>query len=94
MKNAIELQNLYVKMYSQLRNYIWGLDTVEKIAEIEMQIYSAFPDCARLQKLFASLYDDVHPMFEEDEELEEAMNAMKNEIQDLEEGFFFNIDRV
>ena len=81
-------------MYTELRNYIWGFDTVERLADLEVEVYNSFPDISKIQSTFNALYVDVRDMFDEDEELAEAVNSFKELIESIEGDFYLKLDKV
>lgn len=81
-------------MYSRIRNYIWGFDTVEKIATLEIAVYSSFPDISTIQSCFNSLCYDMRDMMSEDEELAEAVNKFKDTLDSLEGDFYVKLNKV
>ena len=94
MVSSKELQNEYIKMYTQLRNYIWGFDTVEKLANLEIEVYNSFPDIAKIQSTFNMLYQDVRHIFSEDDELAEAVASFKELIESVDGDFYLKLDKV
>lgn len=94
MISSKEIQHRYVKMYEKLRNYIWGFETVEKLANLEIEVYNSFPDISKIQSFFNSLYQDVKTVFDEDEELAEAVDAFKKFIESIESDFYLKLDKV
>lgn len=81
-------------MYSHLRNYIWGFETVQRLADLEIAVYSSFPDLSQIQSSFRSLYNDIREVLSEDEELAEAVNAFKQLIETIENNFYLKLDKV
>lgn len=81
-------------MYTYLRNYIWGFDTVERLANLEIAVYSSFPDIDEIKSIFNMLYVDVKDVLDEDEELAEAVNSFKELIESIEGDFYLKLDKV
>lgn len=81
-------------MYTYLRNYIWGFDTVERLANLEIAVYSSFPDIDEIKSIFNTLYVDVKDVLDEDEELAEAVNSFKELIESIEGDFYLKLDKV
>ena len=82
MISSKDIQNKYVNLYRQLRYYIWDIDFVEDLAELEVAIYDSFPESANMKKLIKKL---KHPITEvikdnDDTELEEAFNSLEEAI--------------
>ena len=56
MTYSIDFQNAYVDLYRLMRNYIWDLDVVEMLADVEVATYDAFIDLEKLNKMYQKLY--------------------------------------
>lgn len=58
-----DLRNTYEKFYSAIRRYLWPYDVLKDLAEVEVNIYSAFPNltklCSDLDKLAKSMKDTL-----------------------------------
>ena len=87
------LQNAYVDMYRQIRNYTWGFRTVENLAELEIAVYTSFPDISEVRTRFNALYLELQDRFEDDEELKSAVNAFKDLI-DKDDTFYAKLNSV
>lgn len=94
MISCRELQNAYIHMYENLRNYIWGFKTVEHLANLEVAIYSSFPDLATVNKEFNALYLDIREMLEEDEDLSASVKEFKDILDNIEGDFYLKLDQV
>lgn len=94
MSSSKQIQNEYINMYTYLRNYIWGFDTVERLANLEIAVYSSFPDIDEIKSIFNTLYVDVKDVLDEDEELAEAVNSFKELIESIEGDFYLKLDKV
>lgn len=81
-------------MYKYLRNYIWGFDTVERLADLEVEVYNSFPDISKIQSVFNQLYIDIRSVLDEDEELAQAVNEFKDLIMSIEGEFYLKLDKV
>ena len=93
MISSSVLQNAYVDMYRKVRNYTWGFRTVENLAELEIAVYTSFPDINQVRNTFNSLYMDLQDRFEDDEELQSAVEAFKEAIEQ-EDTFYAKLDKV
>lgn len=94
MITSKQIQAAYVKMYAQLRNYIWGFDTVERLANLEIEVYNSFPDLSKIQSTFNSLFMDIRTAYDEDEELAKAVDAFKKVIESADGEFYLKLDKV
>ena len=92
MISAKDLQRAYVNLYRQLRNYVWDVDTVEHLANFEIEVYNRFPDLAEIKRLFEILKKDtadVVEMEQEDSEVytyEDTLEAMIKAFDDVLNG--------
>lgn len=81
---SVDFQNAYVDLYKLMRNYIWDLDIVEMLADVEVATYDAFIDLEKLNKCYQKLYPEVTEVAtdNEDEELKKSADAFKKMIED------------
>lgn len=84
MISSSYIQNSYVKLYKELRKYIWGKDVVEDIADFEIEAYQTFPDKEKLQLYFNKLKRDVSSYIDEteDEDLFEAFDEIQDDLNE------------
>lgn len=94
MVSCRELQNAYLNMYKELRNYIWGFNIVENLAELEINVYSAFPDVSKLKVQFNNLYLGIKSVLSEDEELRKSVEAFQESLNNIDDDFFFKLSKV
>ena len=93
MISSAEIQSAYVNLYRNIRNYIWDFKTVECLAELEIAVYTSFPDITDVRNKFNQLYIDIRSQFEEDEEFKKAAEEFK-ELIEKDETFYSKIDSV
>ena len=48
--NALIIQHYYNKLYKELMKYIWDIECIEVIAEVQLECYKAIIDTKVLQK--------------------------------------------
>lgn len=95
MISSKELQNEYVKMYEKIREYIWPFETVKRLADLEVSVYTTFPSPEQIKKDFNTLYLDIRDMFDDDDELKEVVEDFKKTIETLEsETFYSKLNQV
>lgn len=80
-----DLKRQYVKLYSEVRNYIWPFDTVEDLANLEIAIFSRFPDMHEVRNLFHKFHSDIFKEIHEYDELKEAVDKFQEFIDQNEE---------
>lgn len=76
-----ELQSKYNDMCAELRNYIWDFDTVDALADVEIEVYTTFPDILKLRNKFNQLFNDIRDVYRDDEDLRKSVDAFKNFIE-------------
>lgn len=93
MISSAEVQAAYIDLYTCLRNYIWDFRTVEYLAELEVLVYTTFPNIADIRNKFHQLYIDIRDVCKEDEELDKACKSFQ-QIIESDDIFYSKLDRV
>lgn len=73
MVSSSELQISYNHLYSEMRNYIWNVDTVISLAELEQEVYTTFPDTSKLKVKFEEVRKATALQCKEDEDLKSSI---------------------
>ena len=73
MISVFQLQQKYINLYKQFRDYIWDYDTVEMLANLEIAIFKACPNIYECKNLFNTLRSNIQDVILEDEDLNEAV---------------------
>ena len=60
MVTAKQLQNQYIRLYTQLRQYFWPMDIVKTVVDLEIAVYQTFPSVAEIQRLITLLRSNVN----------------------------------
>lgn len=83
MTYSIDFQNAYVDLYRLMRNYIWDLDVVEMLADVEVATYDAFIDLEKLNKMYQKLYPCIIEVAKDnkDDELKKSADAFRKMIE-------------
>lgn len=89
-----DFRNVYQKLYQDVRRYLWPIDTLEKLSDIECNIYSAFPNVAKLKEDFASFKKDTTDVLQDDPYFSDNMNKMQKLIDSNDAGCYFRLPRV
>lgn len=79
-----EIQQAYCKLYQAMREYLWDVDTLEDLADVEVITFDSFIDKDKLKLALSQLNRDISATIREDEDLESAYNNFK-EIVDTDE---------
>lgn len=73
-------------MYVALRKYIWNFDVVTTLAEIEVIMFTVFPDLSELKDKLELLERQIGPAIlksEEDTDIADTISAIKDKISSV-----------
>ena len=85
----------YEKFYSDMRQYLWDLTTLEILADIEVLTYESFIDIEKLRNKMKMLYQCIHDIMKDDEYLEESYNNFNELIEDSKDSdMYFKLYQV
>ena len=93
MLNSQELQNAYNWFYECMREYVWDMDVVEILAELEVGVYDAFPDKEKLVKTAERLEREIREFYKDDEDLEKSFTELK-ELIDSDDRLYLPLYKV
>lgn len=99
MITSPDVQAVYADLFSNMRNYIWDLDVVEMLADVEVDTFDAFIDMDKLSKDYQKLFPMVIAVAdsEADKELKDSAEAFKQLIENViadEEPAYLDLYRV
>ncbi len=78
MTATSEYMLLYNDLYVKMRRYIWDIDVIEALADVEIECYKKFPDLRELENKVSNLRYLVSETDVDDEELFEAFDAFND----------------
>lgn len=76
-----EIQNSYIDLYRQVRKYFWDYDTIEVIANLEIESFKKFPNKNKLLSLFNELKLSVSKVIRDDEDFKKALDDFQSVIE-------------
>lgn len=76
------LQNEYVDLYKAIRCYIWPIQVVEAIANLEIATYKSFPDVDEVKSDLNRVIYFVNLYVNDDEDLKKACDSFKERLND------------
>ena len=76
MISSTEFQSAYNWFYEEMRKYIWDLDVVEILAELEVTAYDAFVDREKLLRVLTALEREIREFFEDDQDLKDSFDGL------------------
>lgn len=81
MTSCYEIQSAYVDLYKQLRNYIWGFQVVDAIADLEIACYQSCPNLADVIRCLNKLSSEIVEVTKEDEDLKKSIDNMRKLLE-------------
>lgn len=84
-----DIKRKYVKLYKNLRNYIWSYEVIECLAYLENYLFHRFPDMKQCRNQLNRLYNLCKKTIEEDENLKDSFNQLKELIEEHEVEFSY-----
>lgn len=79
-----DLRHAYEQFYERVRNYLWPYQVIEDLADVEVQIYTAFGDIDELRKKLSGLYSSFKEAFEDDEKFKKSYDSLKQLVDSFE----------
>ena len=85
-----DIQNVYLKFYPYMMQYLWDLKVVMDLANLEIAIYQRFPDKEEMLKYANALEHGIQDTYRDDEDPEcvqfkKAFEQLKSYIEDYED---------
>ena len=88
---STEIQNKYIKLYKVLREYLWDVDTLEDLSDVEVEIFTTFIDKSKLDRAMYKLKKDIQPTLSDDEDMEKACIELEEAIAKLDDSQYAEI---
>lgn len=82
MTSSVIIQNQYISLYKLLRNYLWNFQTVEDIAELEMECFRALPDVDRIKMKLNAVSNAAIYVIRDDDKLKECLDSFYKLLED------------
>lgn len=85
--NSQDIQNVYMKFYTFMMQYLWNLDVVKNLANLEISIFQRFPDKEEMEKHLNALELQIKDTMKDEENPEnkdflESFETLKEYIQE------------
>lgn len=84
MISSKKIQGAYNNLYACLRNYIWPINAVEDIADLEISVYQTFPDVDRIKRNFSKLEYNSKPLYKDDEDLAKSADKFRTMLDECD----------
>ena len=96
MISSQDFRNKYEVFYDAMRLYLWPYDILELLGNVEIEIYTDFPDMEKLRNYFSKLKTNIKEVLAEDEDLAKACKALEDLINEEhdENSYYYTISRV
>lgn len=82
MTSSVIIQNKYISLYKLLRNYLWNFQTVEDIAELEMECFRALPDVDKIKMKLNAVSNAAIYVIRDDDKLKECLDSFYELLND------------
>lgn len=95
MISSSEFRSKYEKFYSEMRNYLWDVPTLELLADVQIAAYQAFVDISDLKQKLVKLYQAIRYILDDDEYLKTSYDEFYQLIEDsLDSSGYYNLYQV
>lgn len=84
MISTFRLQQGYINLYKQFRNYIWDYANIETLCNLELAVFRACPDISECRILFNTLKSNIQDILSDDEDFKEAVDEFSELLDDTE----------
>jgi len=89
MLSCDDYRTAYQALYAAMRNYVWGVDVVEALANLEVAVYDAFVDVETTKKYFDRVDRAIRSLDvdKDDEELSAALDDFSDLLEEQAEQY-------
>lgn len=77
-----------------MRDYLWSYDTLEQLAKVEVEIYSAFINRSLLKQYFDKLLRMINETLKEDEDFNKEATKLADLVNDVDTDSYHLLVRV
>lgn len=89
-----DYRNAYEKFYSAMRHYLWPYSTIEELAEVEVDIYTAFIDTVKLRADLSKLYSSIRDVCKDDDRLKDTYKSLSELLDTRDPSPYVRLLRV
>lgn len=92
MISSTQFQLAYNRLYKYIREYIWDFETINALADLEIETYKSFPDLDTLSKCLSTLKRLVNntEVLLDDEDLNDAFERFQG-LLDTKDTLYANL---
>jgi len=87
--DSTDIQNAYIKFYPYMMDYLWDLHTVMDLANLEIAIFTLFPNKEEMQRCVDALELDIRDTYkdevEDGEKFKKTFESVKQCIEDYQD---------
>ena len=87
------VRSCYIKLYQALVCYTWNINTVQTLSELEVHIFTSFPDVSRLKSTLRQLKMCILRVYNSDDDVRKAFDALEGTLDNSDE-IFVNLSQV
>lgn len=85
MLSLTDLKKYYIRLYEQVRNYIWDFNTVSHLADLEIAVFRRFPLLSEVRTCFNQFNNCISRASYDDEDLAQAAKDFGDIINSSDE---------
>ena len=89
-----ELQQCYIDLYKQVRNYIWDYSAACCLADLEIETFNRFPNISRVRYYLSQFMSHCNYILRDDTELMLAFNKFFNRLDDSDDTSYSKLYKV
>lgn len=87
MVDSLQLQSKYTKLYRTLIRYTWNFNTIQTLADFEVEVYTTFPDMQKLKSKLNQLKMCILPVYFNDEDIQSAYDDLEDTLNSSDETY-------
>lgn len=88
-----ELRAQYVNLYRCMLNYSWDFYTINLLADLEVELYTSFPDISKLNHILSMLRMGISKAYISDKDLQRSFDKIQDTLNSADE-VFVKLDKV
>lgn len=92
MIDISKVRTCYTKLYKALVCYTWNINTIQTLAELEVLIFTSFPDVRKLKCVLQQLKMCILRAYNSDDEVHEQFDALQDALDSDE--VFVNLGQI
>lgn len=93
MIDISKVRSCYTKFYQTLVCYTWNINTIQTLSELEVYIFTSFPDVDKMRSKLRQLKMCIMRAYNSDEDVKKSFDALESTL-DNDDEVFVNLGKV